>query len=345
MMADEARIAKSLCHPNVVRVEDLIEAEGRPFIVMEYLDGHNLHRDRPPGDIRSGRSCRAPPSARSSPSARRARSRARARRRRRPLLGLVHRDVSPANVIVTWSGRVKLIDFGVAKATSLDDRGLTRVGEIKGKMTYMSPEQVQRDPLDGRSDLFSVGIMLWEMLTQRRLFARKQWMESMTAICLVDAPPPSTYVSDLPPALDRICARALARDRQARYQTAAEMRVELEALIASEGWSASPAQLQAELVTLFPDEAPPLDDGDETPEAEIVLEAEIRPRGGGGAGDAHLVRGRRRGGDEGNPARDAALEFAKDAADGALARSAPVHAAAAGAVGVRRLGHAAAARE
>src|SRR5438067_687960 len=83
-------------------------------------------------------------------------------------------------VVITWSGRVTVIDFGVAKATSLDDQGLTRAGQVKGKMTYMSPEQVTREPLDCRSDLFSVGIILWELLTQRRLFARKQWMESMT---------------------------------------------------------------------------------------------------------------------------------------------------------------------
>jgi eukaryotic-like serine/threonine-protein kinase len=275
MMRNEARIAQSLCHPNIVRVEDVVEAEGRPFIVMEYLEGRNLHEIVHRATVRGQKLSRAfvcEVVVKMLAALGHAHERADDEGR---LLGLVHRDVSLANVIVTWSGRVTVIDFGVAKATSLDDQGLTRVGQLKGKTTYMSPEQVQRDPLDCRSDLFSVGIVLWEMLTQRRLFARKQWMESMTAICLVDAPPPSTYLSDLPPALDRICARALSRDRQARYQTAAEMRVELEALIAAEGWSASPKQLKAELVTLFPDEAPPLDDGDETAEAEIVLEAEM----------------------------------------------------------------------
>lgn len=85
------------------------------------------------------------------------------------------------------------------------------------------------------------------MLTQRRLFARKQPMQSMMAICMENAPPPSTYAADLPPALDRIRARALARDRQQRYQTAAEMCADLEALIAAEGWSAGPELVQAEL--------------------------------------------------------------------------------------------------
>jgi serine/threonine protein kinase len=170
-------------------------------------------------------------------------------------LGLVHRDVSLSNVIVTWTGAVKLIDFGIAKATEGGDEELTRVGQRKGKASYMSPEQVRREPLDARSDLFSVGILLWEMLTQRRLFARKQELDTMMAICGQDAAAPSAISADLPAALDNICKKALARDREERYASADQMRQDLEAVIADAGWSVEREDFQAQLAELFPEES------------------------------------------------------------------------------------------
>ena len=173
MMRNEARIAASLSHPNIVRIEDMVETGGRPFIVMEYLDGRNLNQivqralaqqtklshafvcsvvDKMLAGLGHAHDLG---DADGAP------------------LGLVHRDVSLANVIVTWTGRVALIDFGIAKATSAVDDGLTRVGQIKGKTTYMSPEQVRREPLDRRSALFSVGVVLGEMLAQRRALPRR----------------------------------------------------------------------------------------------------------------------------------------------------------------------------
>ncbi len=255
MMRNEARLAAGLSHPNIVRVEDLLESGGRPFIVMEYLEGQNL-REIVYRALKLQRTLSLAfvcgTISKVLAGLDHAHDGADAEGR---ALGLVHRDVSLSNVIVTWRGEVKLIDFGIAKATSLNSDELTRVGQLKGKSAYMSPEQVRREPLDRRSDLFSVGIVLWEMLTQRRLFARRSEMDSMMAICCQDAAPPSSVAPELPEALDHICTKALARDREQRYQTAAAMRDDLEALLTAEGWTAGPAELEAELVSLFADES------------------------------------------------------------------------------------------
>jgi serine/threonine-protein kinase len=181
-------------------------------------------------------------------------------------LGLVHRDATPANVFVTWNGNVKVIDFGVAKETRGADRNLTRCGEIKGKVAYMSPEQIQRRPLDARSDLFSAGIILWELLTLRRLFARKSDFDSLVAVCKGDVPPPSKYLPMLPRELDYICARALARDPEQRYLSAEEMIWDLEQVVLQYGWAATPEALRHELNVLFNFE------GEEDEEVELFHE-------------------------------------------------------------------------
>ena len=256
MMLLEARLAAGLSHPNIVRIEDLIEVGGRPFIVMEYLDGQTLRqivqraivqqRSLPPALV-----CRVIVEMLAGLGHAHDRRDDEGRS-----LGLVHRDISLANVIVTWSGRVKLIDFGIAKATQMVTEELTQAGQLKGKSAYMSPEQVRREPLDRRSDLFSVGVVMWEMLTQRRLFARNNELHSMMAVVGEDAPPPSSAAVEVPAELDAVCLRALARDREQRYQHADQMREALEALMAARGWTATNAQLSDELASLFPVESP-----------------------------------------------------------------------------------------
>lgn len=256
MMLLEARLAAGLSHRNIVRIEDLIEVGGRPFIVMEYLDGQTLRqivqraitqqRSLPPALV-----CRVIVEMLAGLGHAHDRRDEEGRS-----LGLVHRDISLANVIVTWSGRVKLIDFGIAKATEMVTEELTQAGQLKGKSAYMSPEQVRREPLDRRSDLFSVGVVMWEMLTQRRLFARKNELHSMMAVVGEDAAPPSSVAVEVPAELDAICLRALARDREQRYQHADQMREALEALMAVRGWTATDAQLSDELASLFPVESP-----------------------------------------------------------------------------------------
>jgi serine/threonine-protein kinase len=271
MMVEEARLAAKLQHPNVVQILDLIESEGRPYIVMEHLDGQNLRQMlfraasvkrkislavacRIIMDVLAGLGyAHTATTDDGNP------------------MGLVHRDVSPANVLLTWTGNVKLIDFGVAKATQEADRGLTRCGEIKGKCAYMSPEQAKRLSLDARSDLFAVGIMLWELLTVRRLYMRKTDFESLLAICRDDAPPPSTFNSEVPAELDRICQKALAREREDRYQTAEEMLADMQALVTENGWLATRRSLRHELRDLFAEEI-------EADEAVVAVEVTPTPR-------------------------------------------------------------------
>ena len=121
-------------------------------------------------------------------------------------LGIVHRDVSPSNLMVSYDGSVKVVDFGVAKAT--DRIHETHSGTVKGKISYMSPEQARGQTLDRRSDMFSLGIVMWEMLTVERLFKRESDFETMTAIVSEPPPPPSSRRPDVPPELDELVLRA-----------------------------------------------------------------------------------------------------------------------------------------
>jgi serine/threonine protein kinase len=137
-------------------------------------------------------------------------------------LGIVHRDVSPSNVIVTPSGHTKVIDFGIAKAEAIALK--TDTGRVKGKLGYMSPEAVGGGDLDARSDLFSAGVISYELLTARPLFSRKNDYDTLTRVRSMDVPPPSTMNPAVPPELDAIILRALAKDRDARWPSAASMR-------------------------------------------------------------------------------------------------------------------------
>jgi serine/threonine-protein kinase len=146
---------------------------------------------------------------------------------RRPL-NIVHRDVSPANIIVGYAGQVKVVDFGIAKATmSASD---TQSGTLKGKISYMAPEQCMNHPVDRRSDVFALGIVLWELTTVRRLFRGSSDFLTMTAIAQGDIPRPSKHRPDIPPDLEAIIMKALARDPAQRYQTADELRIALDEL-------------------------------------------------------------------------------------------------------------------
>jgi len=145
-------------------------------------------------------------------------------------LGVVHRDVSPQNVFVTYDGQVKLIDFGVAKTEASLHR--TRPGAIKGKLAYMAPEQLQSDAVDRRADLFSVGVMLWEMLAQRRMWAGKTEVDIVGHLASRKPLPPLPVLpDDVSTDLDAICTRALEPDPASRYQTAAEMQMDLERVL------------------------------------------------------------------------------------------------------------------
>ena len=134
-------------------------------------------------------------------------------------LEIVHRDISPSNVMVTPAGIVKLLDFGIAKAATHLHAERTRTGTIKGKLSYMSPEQALGEPLDGRSDLFALGTVFYECLTSSRLFKGENDAETLTRICEQQIAPPSSYAPGIPADLDAVVLKMLARPRDERFQT------------------------------------------------------------------------------------------------------------------------------
>jgi eukaryotic-like serine/threonine-protein kinase len=227
MFIDEARIAATLQHPNVVQVYDIGESAGQYFFAMEYIHGQDLSRilrramkgrDRVPLEhaltIGMGM-CAGLHYAHEKVGF-----------DGHPLK-LVHRDVSPQNVMVGFDGGgVKVLDFGVAKAAARS--GVTRDGMLKGKTPYMSPEQCLATELDRRSDIFSMSILLWELTTTRRLFREDGEYATLKAITETDAPPPSSVFPEYPPALERIVMKGLARDPAERWQTAEELQLALE---------------------------------------------------------------------------------------------------------------------
>jgi len=236
MFLDEARLAASIHHQNVVPILEIGTNEGGYYLVMEYIEGVTLARlmgqatvkEQPIGrpillrivvDTLNG--LHAAHELTDDET--------------RESLGVVHRDCSPQNILVGVDGCSRITDFGVARASSRIAN--TRDGAMKGKLAYMAPEQTQGEDLDRRADLFSVGVVLWEVLTARRLFKTKSEAQTLRRLLVEPIPPVSQIVKDVHPAFDRLCLKALARDPAERFQTAAEM-VEALELTARE-WGAA----------------------------------------------------------------------------------------------------------
>ncbi len=226
MMVEEARIAVQLNHPNVGQVFDLGQWAGRYFLVMEFIDGCDLARAQ---ECAAAHGAPFPVDVVAYIGHEVAAALAFAHQvkdKRGKPLGLIHRDISPQNVLLSADGHVKLIDFGIAKvATQIQQ---TQVGVIKGKFFYMSPEQAGAHDVDQRSDLFSLGICLWETLASRPLFRRDDGPTNPLAILHDVRSMPIPRIRDLrpdcPPELDGIVARLLARDVTARFQSAESVR-------------------------------------------------------------------------------------------------------------------------
>ena len=230
MFIEEARIAARLEHPNIVRTYEFGEVAGQYFTAMEYLPGEDLaktldklafaHQEMPlhlaAGIVANV--CTGLHFAHGLTDT-----------AGRPL-GLVHRDINPANVIVTYSGEVKIIDFGIAKTTSSE----TQTGTVKGKVAYMSPEQLHGRGIDQRSDVFSTGVVLWELLTGRPLFLRDNEGATLYAIMNEPLRAPSRHRPEIPRALDDIVMNALARTPADRYETAEELGIALERFLADQ---------------------------------------------------------------------------------------------------------------
>jgi len=252
LLFTEARLAATLQHTNIVQVYDVEIDGGTVFIAMEFLHGqdtrHVLERAyRGGGRLPLDQAitialavCAGLDYAHDK------------RDTDGSPLEIVHRDISPSNVFVTYDGGVKLIDFGIAKATTMPSE--TQLGTVKGKPGYMSPEQCMGEPLDRRSDLFCVGILLYEMTTGRRPFRADNEYKLYKQISEIDPPAPSSLDPSYPPALEAIVQRALAKNRRDRQPTARVLQEELAALASELRLDVSQHALARTMAELFDDE-------------------------------------------------------------------------------------------
>jgi serine/threonine protein kinase/ABC-type branched-subunit amino acid transport system substrate-binding protein len=225
MFLNEARLAARLNHPNIVQTLEVGNAGGRYFLAMEYLEGQPLHRVFRNDDARSNLSLamRLHILVQALGGLHYAHER---KDYDGSPLDIVHRDVSPSNVFVTYDGQVKLMDFGIAKAR--DSETETRIGVFKGKAAYIAPEQVRGEPADRRADVYSAGVLLWELMTRRRLWTGLTQGEILKRVVAGDIIRPTAVDPRLPPELEQICMKALAFRKQDRYATANELGSALE---------------------------------------------------------------------------------------------------------------------
>jgi eukaryotic-like serine/threonine-protein kinase len=229
MFLDEARIGSLVHHPNVVEVHELGQVGTELFMVMEYLAGENasgLLRRLVGRNERLAYGLAAHIVAEACKGLHAAHELTDEKGHR---IELVHRDVSPQNIFLTYDGAVKVLDFGIATAAHRLSR--TATGELKGKFSYMSPEQCRGEALDLRSDVFSLGIVLYELSMQKRLFSRPNELLVLKAVCEDPITRPSREHADYPEILEDICMKALSRDKDKRYQTAKAMQDDLEAAV------------------------------------------------------------------------------------------------------------------
>jgi ABC-type branched-subunit amino acid transport system substrate-binding protein len=248
MFLDEARLTARLNHPNVVQTHDVGHDDGRYYISMEFLEGESYESIR-----------HHPQSAELFPQRMRLRMLARVLRGLhyahelldydgKPLR-VVHRDVTPSNVFVTFDGQVKLVDFGIAKAC--DSSTHTRTGLFKGKVRYMAPEQMYGESVDRRADIYSVGVMLWEVITGTQLWKGVKQSEIMQSVLAAKLPAPSQVTIGVPEQLERICMRALAHSPEDRYPTAAAFEEDIEAYLSATAPSCGDARLGAAIGAMF----------------------------------------------------------------------------------------------
>ena len=243
MFVNEGRILSNLDHPNVVKVFELGTSSNNYYLIMEYLRGaplEELLREAAANKITMPlelvahvveRTCAALNHVHTSTD-----------ELGQPL-GLVHRDLNAGNLMITFIGEVKLVDFGLAKMTTSPDA--TKGGELKGTYAYMSPEQCRGEKMDARSDLFSLGVMLYELCCRRRLFRRNNEFATLRAILEEEIPAPSKVNEEIPEALEKVILKALARPPEERFQDAPEMALALTEATTASGLSAGQKELAA----------------------------------------------------------------------------------------------------
>ncbi|MEM9491076.1 MAG: serine/threonine-protein kinase, partial [Myxococcota bacterium] len=232
MFIDEAKIVGQLAHANVCQIFELGRIDGAHFIAMEYIWGKDLLQIQ--NRARKLKHSIAVPMA-CYIVAKVCEGLDYAHKKRDPMgvpIEIVHRDCSPQNVLISYEGEVKIIDFGIAKAKSRSSR--TMAGVLKGKFGYMSPEQVRGLPLDRRSDIFSLGTILYETLTGERLFQGESDFSTLEKVRNVDIHPPSQLNHGIPPEVEAIVMKALAPDVDKRYQWCSDMQADLQKFLMSQ---------------------------------------------------------------------------------------------------------------
>ncbi len=228
MLLHEARVAATLSHPNIVQVFDVGEVDGTYFIAMEHVHGEDLRSIV--RQMKKKGETEFPLEHALAIVLGTCAGLAYAHDRRDldgTLLDIVHRDISPQNVVVTFTGDVKIVDFGIAKSNA-ERPGQTKSGHLKGKVPYMSPEQARGEPVDWRTDVFAAGIMLFELTTGKRLFKGESEFETLKLICEREYPTPSQVHDEYPPELEAVVLRALEKKREDRWQNAREMQAAIE---------------------------------------------------------------------------------------------------------------------
>jgi len=251
MFLDEARVAARISHPNVATVFELGKEADSFWIAMEYLHGEPLREimrrteelgTPMPPEI----ACRVIADAAEGLHA------------AHELLGkngeklnLVHRDVTPHNLFVTYDGATKVVDFGIAKFSSR--MASTRAGTLKGKLAYMSPEQVAGEPIDRRTDIFALGVVLWELTTGQRLFRMDSDLDTLAKVQDCNVPRPSTIVRGYPLELERVVLKALAKNKNERYRTAREFSRALQSMLMKRGLFIASDEVSAYVRSIFGD--------------------------------------------------------------------------------------------
>lgn len=253
MLTHEARIAATLSHPNVIQVFDVGQVDGTYFIAMEHIHGEDIQ-----AIVRAmkKKNLTAFPLEHTLSIVLGTCAGLAYAHEKRDLdgkpLGIVHRDISPRNIVVSFTGDVKIVDFGIAKS-GVEPGEDTDAGQLKGKAPYMSPEQASGQAIDWRSDIFAAGVMLFELTTGRRLFKGASEFETLKLIVDKEYPRPSEVKPGYPPALERIVMRALEKDREKRYQSARQMQSDLEAFVREERIAVSQVSLTSWMGWLFED--------------------------------------------------------------------------------------------
>ena len=252
MFLNEAKLAAQLNHHNVVQILDLGKVGDSYFIAMEYLFGRDMRRVVPKAELQGISfpivyACKIASQVLEGLFYAHQKIDAHGQ-----ALGIVHRDVTPENIFVTFDGGVKILDFGIAKAANIVEQA--RAGEIKGKLSYMSPEQCAGRSLDHRSDLFSIGVVLYEWVTGFKLFTGESDVAVLKSITDGKIYRPSYFKADVPEAVEQILMRALEKDPDDRYQSAWEMQFELDRFLANNEFTPSNNHLATFVRQLFADE-------------------------------------------------------------------------------------------